>query len=256
MRYKLQTIACLLFSALPVFAFAQITGSTPGEYVNNFYKFALLAGGVLAFGAIVYGGIKYTLAAGNPSGQSEGKEWVKGALLGLLLLGGAYLILRTINPELVSLKIPGLPGVAQTYVTQPTVTAALDNCTPTSADQGVCKNCYESQAVTTLKKCLPASLQKSITATFGGQHRCSTDPVKVSCHFGGLNCPDGAHAIDFGKNALAANGLTVPQAAAMLNASSCPYIDTVRCELGSASVSCDTADHIHVNVASGPCGCN
>ena len=60
--------------------------------------------GVLAFGAIVYGGIKYTLAAGNPSGQSEGKEWVKGALTGLLLLVGAYAILNIINPQLTSLN--------------------------------------------------------------------------------------------------------------------------------------------------------
>lgn len=78
---------------------------TPG-FIDNFYRFSLLIAGILAFGAIVYGGIKYTFAAGNPSGQSEGKEWVKGALLGLLLLGGAYLILQTINPELVELKLP------------------------------------------------------------------------------------------------------------------------------------------------------
>lgn len=84
----------------------------PGGFVDNFYRFSLLAAGVLAFAAIVFGGIKYTLAAGNPSGQSEGKEWVKGALLGLLLLGGAALILRTINPELASLRLPGLPGLA------------------------------------------------------------------------------------------------------------------------------------------------
>ena len=94
----------------PFLALAQITGSTPGEYVQSFYRFALLISGALAFGAIVYGGIKYTFAAGNPSGQSEGKEWVKGALLGLLLLAAAGIILRTINPNLVNLSdLPGLP---------------------------------------------------------------------------------------------------------------------------------------------------
>ena len=91
----------------------------PAGWVNNFYSFSLLISGVLAFGAIVYGGIKYTFAAGNPSGQSEGKEWVKGALLGLLLLGGAYLILQTINPELVSLRLAGLPALAPTSASAP-----------------------------------------------------------------------------------------------------------------------------------------
>lgn len=91
----------------------QPASAGPAGFVANFYEFSLLISGVLAFGAIVYGGIKYVAAAGNPSGQSDGKEWVKSALLGLLLLGGAYLILRTINPELVSLKIAGLPNVSQ-----------------------------------------------------------------------------------------------------------------------------------------------
>ncbi len=80
----------------------------PEGFVSNFYQFALMIGGILAFGAIVYGGVKYTFAAGNPGGQSEGKEWVKGALLGLLLLVGAYIILKTINPDIVKLSLPTL----------------------------------------------------------------------------------------------------------------------------------------------------
>lgn len=84
------------------------TGSGPVRFVANFYEFALMMGGILAFGAIVYGGIKYTFAAGDPSGQSEGKEWIKGALLGLLLLVGAWLVLNTINPDLVKLRLPAL----------------------------------------------------------------------------------------------------------------------------------------------------
>ena len=83
------------------------SSGAPG-FIANVYGFALAISGVLAFAAIVYGGVKYTFAAGNPSGQSEGKEWVKGALLGLLLLAGAYLILRTINPAIISLEIRGL----------------------------------------------------------------------------------------------------------------------------------------------------
>lgn len=78
----------------------------PIGFVQQFYNFGLMIGGVLAFGAIVYGGIKYTFAAGNPSGQSEGKEWIKSAILGLLLLALATLILKTINPTLATPKLP------------------------------------------------------------------------------------------------------------------------------------------------------
>jgi hypothetical protein len=109
----------------PVFAFAQTiisptipgmtsaatTSTSPGAFVAGFYQFALMIGGVLAFGAVVYGGILYAASAGNPSKQSEGKEWIKSALFGLLLLAGAYLILYTINPNLVNLGLPTLQSV-------------------------------------------------------------------------------------------------------------------------------------------------
>jgi hypothetical protein len=83
----------------------------PGAFVANFYSFALLIAGILALGAIVYGGIKYAASAGNPSAQSDGKEWVLSAIYGLLLLAGAYIILYTINPNLVNLGSQSLPPV-------------------------------------------------------------------------------------------------------------------------------------------------
>ncbi len=82
--------------------------ANPGAVVGQVYQFALLIGGLLAFGAIVYGGIKYTVSAGNPSGKSDGREWIYGALWGLLLLLGSYLILHTINPNRTNLNLPTL----------------------------------------------------------------------------------------------------------------------------------------------------
>ena len=101
-------------SLAAIFLFAHLAHAqgaepqTPGTIVQDVYNFALMIGGLLAFGAIVFGAIKYTLAAGNPSGQHEGREWITQALLGLLLLVGATLVLNTINPELITLKLPDL----------------------------------------------------------------------------------------------------------------------------------------------------
>ncbi len=110
---------CLLTAANFSVAATSITGTpsspTPSAdplgIINNLYQFTLLIGGLLAFGAIVYGGIKYILAAGNPSGQTEGREWIKSALLGLLLLMGAYLVLNTISPNLTRLSLPALEKI-------------------------------------------------------------------------------------------------------------------------------------------------
>jgi len=89
----------------------QNASSTPGAFVANFYEFALMIGGVLAFGVVVYGGIKYMASAGNPSGQGDAKEWIEAALLGLVLLVGAYFILKVVNPQLLNLSLPTLTPV-------------------------------------------------------------------------------------------------------------------------------------------------
>jgi branched-subunit amino acid permease len=82
------------------------SGAGVTGFVSGFYNFALLFAGILAFGAIVYGGIKYAVSRGNPSAESEGRSWVTDALLGLLLLAGAYIILHAVNPNIVNLNLP------------------------------------------------------------------------------------------------------------------------------------------------------
>ncbi|KKR89268.1 MAG: hypothetical protein UU85_C0004G0109 [Candidatus Wolfebacteria bacterium GW2011_GWA2_42_10] len=78
-----------------------------GGLVSKFYIYALAIVGVVALGAIIYGGILYTVSSGSPSQQQEAKNWITGAIWGVVLLAGAVLLLRTINPELVKLTEPG-----------------------------------------------------------------------------------------------------------------------------------------------------
>lgn len=88
-----------------------ISTTGPCGWIVDFYTFALIIAGILAFGAIVYGGIKYSISVGNPSSQSEGRSWIWGALIGLLLLACAWLILYTINPNLTKCTLPQLSQV-------------------------------------------------------------------------------------------------------------------------------------------------
>jgi hypothetical protein len=141
---KLSAALCLLvILVVPALAFAQTqistsipgnnansTSSAPGAFIANFYQFALMIGGILAFGAIVFGGVKYTASAGNPSAQSDAKEWIWGALTGLLLLAGAYLVLHTVNPQLVNLNLPTLSQIV--------ASSNAPTPTPTSTPSGAC----------------------------------------------------------------------------------------------------------------------
>ena len=84
------------------------SGSALAAYITRLYQFGLMIVGLFAFGGIVYGSFKYILSAGSMADQSDAKDQITQAVIGLTLLLGAYTILYTINPRLVSLRDPEL----------------------------------------------------------------------------------------------------------------------------------------------------
>ena len=79
-----------------------------GNYLNILIKLFLGICGVLAVIMIVMGGIEY-MTSELISSKEAGKESIRNALLGLLLALGAYLILNTINPDLLNVCLNNLP---------------------------------------------------------------------------------------------------------------------------------------------------
>lgn len=78
------------------------------SYINYLFIFGLGLIAFLALGQMMLGGLTYILAAGNAAKVEDAKETIKQALLGLGLLLVSYLLLRTINPDLVNLRNPNL----------------------------------------------------------------------------------------------------------------------------------------------------
>ena len=72
------------------------------------YYFIVMIGGLAAFVGMVWGGFLWLTAAGNPSRISEAKDRVYSALIGLLIILLSWLILNTINPQLIILSVPAL----------------------------------------------------------------------------------------------------------------------------------------------------
>ena len=81
---------------------------SPAAYIARLYQFALMLSGMLAFGMIIFGAIQYIVSAGNTTQQSDARDRITQALWGVALLLGAYLILYTIDPKLVSLTDPNI----------------------------------------------------------------------------------------------------------------------------------------------------
>lgn len=93
-------------------AFGKITTETGlPEYVKYIFNFAVGIGCLIAFAALVYGGILYLTSAGSPSVMGDAKNQIFSAILGLAILLFSYVILVTINPQLTIIKIEKIePG--------------------------------------------------------------------------------------------------------------------------------------------------
>ena len=86
------------------------------QYIQAWYKYALVIGSILAVVSFIVGGAMYIFGGMSQSMVTRAKELIIGSLSGLLLLLGSYTLLHTINPNLVDLtpiEIPVLKGMLQ-----------------------------------------------------------------------------------------------------------------------------------------------
>lgn len=98
---------------LPVaFSFPCVESATVGKCISDIYTWSLAIVGIIAFVQIFYAGVVYLTAAGNVGRISQARDKIFKAILGLVLLFSSYLILYTINPDLVGGKfsLPDLGG--------------------------------------------------------------------------------------------------------------------------------------------------
>lgn len=81
--------------------------TTAGPYIEGIFTLVIALAGGLAVVKIIFGGIKY-MSTDAFSGKSEARGTIENAIWGLLLAISAWLILYTVNPNLVKfdLKIP------------------------------------------------------------------------------------------------------------------------------------------------------
>ncbi|MBI4034254.1 MAG: hypothetical protein HY378_01760 [Candidatus Brennerbacteria bacterium] len=86
---------------------AVVDDESIAAYIVRIYWFAVGAAGILAVAVIVGGAIYYMVSSGSPDKQNDAKSYITSALWGVALLLGSYLILNTINPQIVALGEPG-----------------------------------------------------------------------------------------------------------------------------------------------------
>ena len=76
------------------------------NYVNYIFNLSLALSGVVVFLVIFYSGFRYFISTGDPAKKKDAADGIKAAFLGLTILLFSYLILTTINPQLIFLSMP------------------------------------------------------------------------------------------------------------------------------------------------------
>jgi hypothetical protein len=96
----------------PISIFAQTTPPTtyevlefnavsgPSSLIKIIIGWAFKLAGVFAFAMIVFAGFEYTISGGDTSKQKDAQTKIIGAIVGIILLFAFYIILYTINPDI------------------------------------------------------------------------------------------------------------------------------------------------------------
>jgi hypothetical protein len=88
-----------------------------GEYVQVVYQWMAGVAILFAIVMILIGGLQYSMAAGSGE-TAQAKKRITNSVIGLVLVLCTYLILYTVNPQLVKLQVPKLPLIRQVQLVQ------------------------------------------------------------------------------------------------------------------------------------------
>ncbi len=119
-------------------------------YLAILYAYFTAAAGIVAVAMVAYGGYQWMAAGGNAEKISQAKSTIQGAVIGLILALGSYVLLSQINSRLVSfvpLQVPrirerGLGIFCTDFGVDNWVPEKQPNSTPISADMTKCGEKY------------------------------------------------------------------------------------------------------------------
>ncbi len=90
-----------LLAPLPIFGSVfNASGKSFGEYLSIMFTFFVSFAGVLAVVMLIFGGIQY-MSTDSLSGTESGRSKMYQAVFGLIIVLASYVILNTVNPNLV-----------------------------------------------------------------------------------------------------------------------------------------------------------
>lgn len=92
-------------AAQRVTSFFGFDTSSPQAWINSIYRYGITIIALLSVAGVAYGGIRYLTSMGNQEAVTSGKQAIIAALSGLAIMLLSHMILRTIDPRLVELRL-------------------------------------------------------------------------------------------------------------------------------------------------------
>jgi len=91
------------------------------KYIKYIFEAAVAISGIIIFGVIVAGGMRYLTSVGSPGAMKDAQSQIFSGFFGLAVLFASYILLNTINPQLVLLEIEENPQFAEIEFKKPGV---------------------------------------------------------------------------------------------------------------------------------------
>jgi hypothetical protein len=154
----------------PIGGVSQVNGLA--EYINVAYRYLVSVVLVVAIVMTVYGGFRYLFGASAGS-VGAGKEIIRDALIGMLIVLGAYTLLATINPATTILGLNPPEPIACQDINLPAVAVHSRCASDTECSAG--QRCVEAHNVVyDFHECLSTFSQGSSAGAAAGQDLATT----------------------------------------------------------------------------------
>lgn len=112
--FKAQTTIPGVFDASKEVALKDGDTSYLAHMIKSLYEYGIGIAGILAAIMLMAGGVVWLSSAGSSEKISQAKNLMSGSIIGLVILFGSWMMLRTINPELVDFRIRDVRTINQT----------------------------------------------------------------------------------------------------------------------------------------------
>ncbi len=86
----------------------QMKSDLLAKYIKGLYDYGMAAAGILAAIVLMAGGVIWLTSGGDSGKVGQAKELIIGSISGLVILLSSWIILNTINPDLLALRPIGL----------------------------------------------------------------------------------------------------------------------------------------------------